>query len=134
MRELAFDYIDDADFDIDTARIVDGVFTLDGVLDFSGFERPFKMGHHVIRLRIEHAARFEFDDDAGTGQLTAESVEELPDRVVITGVIPCTLTVETMQPSRATFSVAVAPFEVRRRFRWMPSDGHGVYTPSNFGK
>lgn len=120
MRELSFDYIDDADFDIETGRITDGIFTLDGVMDFNGFERPYRTGHHTIRLRVEHADSFEFDDGAGVGRLITESLEESWDRIMITGVIPCILTVETSEPSRAEFTVAVEPFEVRRWFRWVP--------------
>jgi hypothetical protein len=51
MRRVSFEDVDDADFDIDTASNADGVFTLDGVVEFVGFEQPFRDGRLAIRLR-----------------------------------------------------------------------------------
>lgn len=123
--EVDFNELDDAEFDLDTATILNGQFLLNGRLDWrqsvgllvsgkSGASysraslrrelgRARKLIYTPLSLVIDEAVSYEVVDKAGTGALILESYSVGGGYVRLVGVIPCEVDVRTVGSCRPQF-------------------------------
>ncbi len=113
-RKFSFDYIDDPELDISTARILNQKFIVDGTIDWAqaysldsvevGGRAPESRRKRrrreaptalsvPIRLVIPFAHSFDVRDRAKIGIIVPERFEYESDRVEIVGLMECDLTV-----------------------------------------
>ncbi|MEV7766518.1 hypothetical protein [Microbacterium sp. NPDC086615] len=113
-RKFSFDYIDDPELEILTARIVNQKFIIDGKIDWAQAysldlfqvggraperrrkRRPREAPTELsvpIRLVVPFAQSFDVQDRAKIGIIVPERFEYETDRVEIVGLMECDITV-----------------------------------------
>lgn len=115
--KLSVDCVDDAEFDLASARLEDGCFKLDGEIDWLQSlslvvknakdqrrlirrlrrqigRRALKTSRSPVQLVIEGVARFEINDESQTGVLILEDYLVSTRGILLRGVIPCDVLVE----------------------------------------
>jgi hypothetical protein len=116
---LGYDEVDDATLEPSTARLRDGILSLDGTVRAGWISRPLAPGVSrrtlvPIVLRIEPVTGWRFEGlGRGTGQVLAGEfrADDRGGRVV--GVIPGDLVVESPSRPRAWFEADVVPMTGR---------------------
>lgn len=113
MIEVSMDEIDDPVFDLTHVAFERGLFSLEGYVDLSrgkllsgrriaalpeGAKKPAWVRHRLL-FRASGVTSFEIEDEAGLGELILESIVAQPGIILLTGVVPCTIKLHTMDDS-----------------------------------
>lgn len=108
--------LDDATFDVTDVRVVGETVTLHGHVD----EPVAGVGltRLPVTLSVASARSVTVEDGTGTGQLVLEGIRTEDTGVVLDGVVPCRVRIETSGPSDVVLDVGEVPIAVRRWGRW----------------
>jgi len=116
-RQLA--EVDDATFPLASARLIGGTFHLSGTVESRG--RATYRGLLVrlpIELSVTEVVSCNVEDTSGTGALILKSADSFDGGLNLVGVIPCTVTVATMEHSQLRLQEGTRPVAFRRWWRW----------------
>jgi len=108
--------LDDATFDVTDVRVAGATVTLHGHVDepVSGVG----LARLPVTLTVASARSVTVEDGTGTGQLVLEGIRTEDTGVVLDGVVPCRVRIETSGPSDVVLDVGEVPIAVRRWGRW----------------
>lgn len=108
--------LDDATFDVTDVRVVGETVTLHGHVD-----EPVAgvgLARLPVTLTVASARSVTVEDGTGTGQLVLEGIRTEDTGIVLDGVVPCRVRIETSRPSDVLLDVGGVPIAVRRWGRW----------------
>jgi hypothetical protein len=108
--------LDDATLDVTDVRVVGATVTLHGHVD----EPVVGVGlaRLPVTLTVASARSVTVEDGTGTGELVLEGIRTEDTGVVLDGVVPCRVRIETSGPSDVLLEVSEVPIAVRRWGRW----------------